>query len=130
SFTAAMTEEGIAVRPDFSLSDFADAVITVTGLEKDGEKISFTGAKAEIRDDEILITLDGELEPGQYEVSFTINSKNGSAAFTVTAEAEEQPENPENPGEGENPENPGEDENPENPGEGENPETPSGDDNG
>ena len=137
SFTAEMTEDGIVVTPDFSLSDFADAIITVTGLEKDGEKVSFTGAKATVRDDRILITLDGELEPGQYTVSFTINSKSGSAAFTVTARAEEPeepenpetPEQPENPGNPENPEQPENPENPENPEQPENPENP-GENNG
>lgn len=137
SFTAEMTEDGIVVTPDFSLSDFADAIITVTGLEKDGEKVSFTGAKATVRDDRILITLDGELEPGQYTVSFTINSKSGSAAFTVTARAEEPeepenpetPEQPENPGTPENPEQPENPENPENPEQPENPENP-GENNG
>ena len=120
SFTGELTEEGIAVKPDFSLSDFADARITVTGLEKDGEKLSVSGMKASVKGDKILIELEEgtELEPGQYVVTFTVNSRSGSASFTVEAKAEEQPAEPEQP---ENPENPETPENPENP---ENPETP------
>ena len=123
SFTAELTEEGIAVKPDFSLSDFADARITVTGLEKDGEKLSVSGMKASVRGDKILIELEEgtELEPGQYVVTFTVNSRSGSASFTVEAKAEEQPAEPEQP---ENPENPETPENPENPETAETPDNP------
>lgn len=129
SFAAEMTDDGIEIKPDFSLSDFADALITVTGLEKDGEKLSVSGMKAEVKGDKILITLKDELEPGAYAVAFTINSRSGSASFTVEAKSEEQPGEPENPeqpvepGDPEQPENP---ENPENPQNPENPENPEG----
>ena len=90
AFEAEMKDGVIEVTPDFDLDDLGDVVVTVKGLEKDGEAVSVEGMKAEAKDGRIAITLaDGmKLEAGRHIVSFTLNSKNGSAEFTVEAEAE------------------------------------------
>ena len=76
------------------------------GRGPDGEAISVDGMTAEAKDGVIAIALPAEmkLEAGRYTVSFTLNSKNGSAEFTVEAEAqaEDPGEGAEDPGEGGN----------------------------
>ncbi len=97
SFRAEMTEEGIAITPDFDLTDFRDATLSVTGLKKDGEAVKIDGMTIGIEEGVILAKPTDALEAGEYVITFTVNSKNGSADFTVTAAAEEVPENESEP---------------------------------
>ena len=101
AFTAEMTEEGIAVIPDFDLTDFADASIAVTALTSGDIRIAAENMTAKIDGDRILVTPAVELDPGDYTLTFTINSKNGRAEFTVEAKEEEPEQEPEENGESE-----------------------------
>ena len=106
AFTAVLKDGVIEVTPDFDLGDLGGADVVVRGLGSDGEAISVDGMTAEAKDGVIAIALPAEmkLEAGRYTVSFTLNSRNGSAEFTVEAEAqaEDPGEGAEDPGEGGN----------------------------
>ncbi|MBO7405498.1 MAG: S-layer homology domain-containing protein [Clostridia bacterium] len=95
-FAAEWKDGIIEVTPDFDLEDLGGVNIVVKGLEKEGEAVSVEGMKAEAKDGRIAIALaDGmTLEAGTHTVSFTINAKNGSAEFTVEAEAEVPADDP------------------------------------
>lgn len=122
-FTAKATDKVITVTPDFDLSNFSDAKLTLVSLLKGNEVVETKEFIAEKSNDNTLVFMAEEgriLENGDYTLVFKLGSKQFEVAVKVdvktneTTETPEQPETPENPEKTETPENP---EKPEQPGE-------------
>ena len=119
-FTAKATDKVITVTPDFDLSNFSDAKLTLVSLLKGNEVVETKEFIAEKSNDNTLVFMAEEgriLENGDYTLVFKLGSKQFEAAVKVDVKTNETPETPEQPETPETPETPENPENPEQPGE-------------